>query len=94
MPRLTRSPVARLRLAAGYETAQAAAEALGCSRIYVLEIEAGRSTPANALTSLMAEKYGTTSAELRGALNAVRRDLLERQLEQLDESETPPANLG
>jgi transcriptional regulator with XRE-family HTH domain len=84
MPRLARSRTARIRLRAGFHTAREAAEALKCSRIYLLEIEAGRSKPGADLLERMREVYRLASLRgLERAMRADQRELLERRLDQL-----------
>ena len=83
MARLTRSTLARYRQAAGFTTAREAAKAVACSRVYLLEIEEGRSSPSPALLERMAKAYGKSTDRLRRAVRGARADLLRRQLAQL-----------
>ena len=83
MSRLARSPLARIRLRAGYATALEAARAVGCSRIYLLELEQGRGSPSAALLQRMSRSYGRATTELGRAIRRARLDLLQRQLDHL-----------
>lgn len=80
MPLLVRSPVARRRLAAGFKNAALAAQELQCSRIHLLEIEEGASTPSDGLLERMAGSYGCPVAALKREIKRTRRDWLERKL--------------
>ena len=81
--RLTNNKLSARRIKAGYDTALKAAQKVKCSRIYLLEIEEGLARPSDALAERIAKLLGVTPATVRKDNEAARRDLLERQLQQL-----------
>jgi transcriptional regulator with XRE-family HTH domain len=78
--RLSDSPVARVRYAAGYENTQEPATALDCSQAYLWAIEQGRAQPGEDLERRMAELYRVDQPALAKAIRTARRALLHRQI--------------
>lgn len=81
--RLTRNPLAAIRVRAGYDTAQAAADRLDCSRLHVLNIERGRVGGSPALLAKMSRAYGVPIATLAKAIRSAQLALLIRKLAQI-----------
>lgn len=81
MARLTRNPLARIRIEAGFDTAQVAATALDISRVHLLNVERGRAGASPRLISSMASAYGVEPQLIIDAIRHSRRDLLKRMME-------------
>jgi transcriptional regulator with XRE-family HTH domain len=73
-----------MRIAAGYPSGALAAHALGVTRVYYLDVERGNSRPSEKLRKRMASRFKVEQAIIDHALALVQRELLERQLEQVD----------
>ena len=84
--RLTRNELASLRMAAGFQNAQAAATHLHISRIYLLELEQGRGNPSNSLLGRMAKAYGAPETIVKKLIQRARHDLHRRELARLKAS--------
>ncbi len=84
MPLKPRSELARLRVAAGFDTALEGAARLGCSRIHLLNCERGASKPGPSLIQKMAKVYGKSVKSLNDMVKSAQRDMLRRQLEGLE----------
>lgn len=84
--RLVRSPVAQIRVVAGFNSAKLAAQKLGCSLVYLQEIESGRAIPSNDLLERMAKLYRVETDALGLAVSRSRAVLLQRQLDSLKDS--------
>lgn len=81
--KLVRSPLARIRVRAGYGSAGAAAAHLPCGRGYLLELEQGRGFPSARLTSALAKLYGVGEDQITHAARNAQRNLHRRELERL-----------
>ena len=79
--KLVRNPLAKIRQAGGFATAQAAADKLGCSRVHLLNVERGRAGASWDLISKMMAAYGATETQIRVAVRKSRRELLRRMIE-------------
>jgi transcriptional regulator with XRE-family HTH domain len=84
--RLVRSPVAQIRVVAGFNSAKLAAQKLGCSLVYLQEIESGRAVPSEDLFGRMAKVYGVGVKRLEQAVSQARTGLLRRELDALEDS--------
>jgi transcriptional regulator with XRE-family HTH domain len=77
----SRSPVARAGIRAGLLTSYKRAEAIGCSRVYLLKIEQGTIRASDNIVKRMATAYGVAEATLRNYLRDARRERLKRELQ-------------
>lgn len=78
-----RSPVARAGIKAGFKTSYQRAQAVGCSRVYLLKAEEGAIRPSPALVAKMAAAYGISEDALWRRFQEVRRDRLHRELKAI-----------
>lgn len=76
-----RSPVARAGIKAGYLTSHKRAEAIGCSRVWLLKVEQGAATPSKEVVAKMAALYGTSEEALWTKIKEARRERLKRELQ-------------
>ena len=83
MARITRNRLARHRVDAGFDTAQQAAEKLGCTRVYLLNIERGATGASPALIQRIAALYGLSEDQVIFAMRLAQKDLHKRSLEAL-----------
>jgi transcriptional regulator with XRE-family HTH domain len=67
------SLLGRMRLDAGYESANDASRVLGCSASHLQQIERGRIGPSQALMGRMAGLYGVSIGEVQWASDESRR---------------------
>lgn len=77
-PPRTAGPLARLGIAAGYETAVERASALGCSRSHLLHCERGAMLPGLDLMDTMAAVYGVHLKDIERAAKRASRNLTKR----------------
>lgn len=84
------TPLALARMKAGFRSAAMAAESLGCSRVYLLQIECGRAKPGPALLELMARNYETTTENLAQMVAETRKAFTQRLLARMGEPIAPP----
>ena len=77
---MTRTPLAAIRIRAGFKGAPAAAAAIGCTKQHVYNIERGRVGASNPLLLRMEQAYGVPIATLRRAIRSGQRALLIRKL--------------
>lgn len=81
--RLVRTDLALARVAAGYETAAKAAEALAVSRMHLLNIERGRCGASDELFERMSALYQVRADWLKNLSRRAQRELLTRKLKQI-----------
>ena len=72
--------LADYRRAAGFENADKVAKILGCSRMYVYQLEEGRMRPAEATLGDMAKMYGVSYRQAHSAWRRNRIAYLESEL--------------
>jgi transcriptional regulator with XRE-family HTH domain len=77
----SRSPVARAGVRAGLLTSYKRAEAIGCSRVYLLKIEQGTIRPSPRIVEKMAEVYKLAPQTLWNMIREARRERLKRELQ-------------
>lgn len=77
------NPLAVMRVLAGYATARAAAEKLGCSRIHLLNIERGHNGAGPALLDKISRLYRRQPEAVVRAIRRARKALLSRSLKGL-----------
>lgn len=75
-----RSPVARAGIKAGYLTSHKRAEAVGCSRVWLLKIEQGCATPSKEVVGRMAALYRIPETTLWNYIKEARKERLKREL--------------
>jgi len=73
--RMARNPLSRLRQRAGYETAAAAAKALGVSTSWLHQVERGAQSPGPRLLDAMCDLYRVRLALILDAWDIARRRL-------------------
>jgi DNA-binding XRE family transcriptional regulator len=78
MPRLVRTPLAKIRMKAGIESADQAARLLGYSRSHLLHVERGRYGASQTMQALMAKHYGVSIEQIAEAIRLARKDLARR----------------
>lgn len=77
----SRSPVARAGVKAGFLTSYKRAEAVGCSRYYLLKVEQGSIRPSTRIVERMAEVYNLAPQTVWNMIREARRDRLKRELQ-------------
>jgi len=78
---VSRSPVARAGIRAGLLTSYKRAEAIGCSRIYLLKIEQGSIKASPRIVEKMALAYGVSPDTIWKFVREARRERIKRELQ-------------
>lgn len=77
------SSIAEAGIKAGYLTSRQRAEAVGCSRYYLLKLEWGALRPSPLVVKKMARAYRIPVDDLLDKFRKTRRDWLNRELKAI-----------